>query len=174
MTARILVAYASKHGATTEIAKKIGEILQEAGLNVSVLSAEQVSDLTPFDAVVLGSAVYAGSWRKEAVKFLETYASSLATIPVWFFSSDPTGEGDPNTLMKGWHFPTAQQPLADRIQPRDIAVFQGELDMEKLNFAEKLIIKGVKAPVGDFRNWDAITDWAASIVDVLQGEAVKQ
>jgi menaquinone-dependent protoporphyrinogen oxidase len=173
MTARVLVAYASKHGATTEIAKKMGEILNEAGLKATVLPAEQVVDLTPFDAVVLGSAVYAGSWRKEAVHFLEKFESLLAKMPVWFFSSGPTGEGDPTTLLKDWRCPTAQEPLANRIRPRDIAVFQGELDMEKLNFAEKLIIKGVKAPVGDFRNWDSITDWAASIVDVLQTEVIQ-
>lgn len=173
MTARVLVAYASKHGATTEIATKIGEILNEAGLNATVLPAEEVGDLTPFDAVVLGSAVYAGSWRKEAVKFLETYASSLAKIPVWLFSSGPTGEGDPVNLMNGWRFPTAQEPLANRIHPQDIAVFNGELDTEKLNFAEKLIIKGVKAPVGDFRNWDSITNWAANIVDMLHTEPVR-
>jgi len=91
---------------------------------------------------------------------------------VWLFSSGPTGEGDPVTLTKGWRFPTAQKSIADRIHPRDIAVFNGILDMEKLNFAEKLIIKGVKAPVGDFRDWDAITDWAASIVGALQPEAI--
>ena len=173
MTARILVAYASKYGATTEIAEKIGEVLREAGLTVNVLPAEQVDDLTPFDAVVLGSAVYAGSWRKEAVTLLEEYQTSLAKIPVWLFSSGPLGEGDPSTLMKGWRFPTAQQSIADRIHPRDIAFFNGELDMEKLNFAEKLIIKGIRQPAGDFRDWDAITDWAASIAGALQPETVK-
>ncbi len=173
MTSRILVAYASKYGSTTEIAKKIGEILDEAGLKVDVLPAEQVDDLTPFDAVVLGSAVYAGSWRKEAVNFLEEYESSLTKIPVWLFSSGPMGEGDPITLMKGWSFPTAQQPIANRIHPRDIAFFHGELNMEKLNFAERLIIKGFKSPVGDFRDWDAITDWAANIVSALQPEVAE-
>ena len=172
MTARILVTYASKYGSTTEIANKIGEILNEAGLKVNVLPADEVDDLTPYDAVVLGSAVYAGSWRKEAVKFLEEYRSALSKVPVWLFSSGPLGEGDPVALMEGWRFPTAQQPIADRIHPRDIAFFHGQLDMEKLNFAEKLIIKGFKSPIGDFRDWDAITDWAASIVGALQPEAV--
>jgi len=173
MTARVLVSYASKYGATTEIAKKVGEVLQEAGLRVTILPAEQVDDLTVFDAVVLGSAVYGASWRNEAVTFLKDYQTSLAKIPVWMFSSGPIGEGDPVKLMKGWHFPTALEPLADRICPRDIAFFAGALNTEKLNLAEKIMIKAIQAPVGDFRDWDAITDWAASIAFSLHSEAVK-
>jgi len=37
------------------------------------------------------------------------------------------------------------------------------MDLEKLNFAEKLIIKAMKGPLGDFRNWDVIISWAKSI-----------
>jgi menaquinone-dependent protoporphyrinogen oxidase len=68
----VLVAYASKYGATAEIAQKIGDVLREAGLPVSVLSAENVRDVSSYDAVVLGSTVYAGNWLKEAVALLET------------------------------------------------------------------------------------------------------
>lgn len=171
MDKKVLIAYATKHGATAEIAEKIGQVLRQAGLHVDVLPADRVSDLTSYKAVVLGSAVYAGQWRKEAATFLEANEKKLAERPTWLFSTGPTGEGDPVALMKGWRFPEAQQPIADRIRPRDIAFFGGEIDVQKLNLAEKLIVKGVKAPVGDFRDWDAITAWAASIADVLQKEA---
>ena len=86
------------------------------------------------------------------------------------FSSGATGEGDAAELLQGWQFPEKLQPIADRIQARDIALFHGDLDMEKLNFIERSMIKNVKAPVGDFRDWDAITSWATSIADVLQKE----
>jgi len=167
MNTQVLVVYATKYGATAEIAEKIGQVLRQAGLRTDVLPTERVSDLTPYKAVVLGSAVYIGKWRKEAVKFLQANEKMLAERHVWLFSSGPTGEGEPVELTKGWRFPKALQPIADRIQPRDIAVFHGELDTETLNLAEKLIVKGVKAPVGDFRDWDAITSWATAIADVL-------
>jgi menaquinone-dependent protoporphyrinogen oxidase len=163
MDSQVLVAYASKYGATAEIAAKIGEVLRQAGLDADVLSVERVGDLAPYGAIVLGSAVYMGQWRKEAATFLETNEQALAARPVWLFSSGPTGEGDPVKLMNGWRFPTAQQPIADRIKPRDIAIFHGVLDTKKLNLAEKLVIKGVKAPIGDYRDWEAITAWAAGI-----------
>jgi menaquinone-dependent protoporphyrinogen oxidase len=170
MDVQVLVAYATKYGATAEIAEKIGQVLRQAGLRTDVLPTDRVSDLTPYKAVVLGSAVYVGQWRKEAVTFLEANEKTLAERPVWLFSSGPTGEGDPVQLMKGWRFPEAQQPIADRIQPRDIAFFHGMLHMKKLNLAEKLIVKGIKAPVSDFRDWDAITSWAAAIADALKKE----
>lgn len=169
MTMNVLVAYSSKYGATAEIAEKIGEVLAASGLRVEVLPVGKVKDAASYQAYVLGSAVYIGQWQKDAVAFLEANEKLLAGRPVWLFSSGPTGEGDPVELMKGWRFPEALQPIAERIQPREIVFFHGELDMKKLNLPEKLVIKGIKAPVGDFRDWAAISAWAAGIAEALSG-----
>ena len=163
MDIQILVAYATKYGATAEITEKIGQVLRQAGLPTDVLPVDRVSDLTPYEAVVLGSAVYIGKWRKEAVKFLQANEIMLAERQVWLFSSGPTGEGDAVELTEGWRFPKALQPIADRIRPRDIAIFHGDVNIEKLNFIDKWMAKNVEVPVGDFRNWDAITSWATDI-----------
>ncbi|HUW96441.1 MAG TPA: flavodoxin domain-containing protein [Anaerolineae bacterium] len=168
MDSQVLVAYGTKYGATAEIAEKIGEVLREEGFEPDVLPADSVADLTPYGAVVLGSAVYVGKWRGEAAKFLEANEKALAGLPVWLFSSGPTGEGDAVELMKGWSFPGAQQDIADRIGPRDVVVFHGAMDSKKLSLPEKLIIKGVKAPMGDFRDWEAITSWAEGIATELK------
>lgn len=170
MKTRVLVTYATKYGATTEIAEKIGQVLRTAGLNVDVLPAQQVDGLSSYQAVVLGSAVYAGHWREEAVTFLKAYEYTLADMPVWFFSSGPTGEGNPVELMKGWQFPASQQLIANHIKPRGIVLFHGFLNMNELNFAEKILIKGLGAPVGDFRDWNAIKEWAQGIAETLLKE----
>lgn len=167
METGILVAYASKYGATAEIAEKIGEVLRQAGLSVDVRPADQVSDVSGYRAVVLGSAVYIGRWRKQAANFLKAHEQALAKRPVWLFSSGPTGEGDPVELLKGWRIPGGLQPVADRVQPRDIAVFHGAVFPEKLNFIQRWMIKNVKAPAGDFRDWDAVTAWAEGIAAEL-------
>jgi menaquinone-dependent protoporphyrinogen oxidase len=171
MNDQVLVTYASKHGATAEIAEKIAQVLRQAGVRTDVLPTDRVGDLTPYKAVVLGSAVYIGKWRKEAATFLKANEKALAKRPVWLFSTGPTGEGDPEELTKGWRFPKALQPLADRVRPRDITVFHGALDLRKLNAVQKWMIKNVKAPLGDFRDWEAITSWAKSIADVLKKPA---
>jgi menaquinone-dependent protoporphyrinogen oxidase len=171
MDIQVLVAYATKYGATAEIAEKMGQVLRQAGLRTDVLPVKHVKDLTPYKAIVLGSAVYTGQWRKEAAKFLQANESMLAERQVWLFSSGPTGRGDPVELLKDWRLPKSLQPIADRIRPRDIAVFHGNVNMKKLNFIEKEMIKNVKAPSGDFRDWNAISAWAGTISDALLREA---
>lgn len=170
---KILVAYATKHNATAEIAEVIGQTLQQSkGLQVDVRLAEEVRDLTPYDAVVVGSAVYAGQWQRGAADFLKRFEAELAKRPTWIFSSGPTGEGDPKVTLKGWDFPEALRPIADRIKPREVMVFHGKLDPEQLGFFEKSIVKLVHAPVGDFRDWDSIRAWASDIAEVLQAEEI--
>ena len=163
----ILVTYASKHGATQEIAEAIALVLREGGHPVDVQPVEAVRDVTPYAGVVVGSAIYTGNWRKEAADFLAQQAGALATRPVWLFSSGPTGEGEAAALMQGWTFPETLRPLADRIAPRDIAFFHGRIDPDSLNLVERLAVKAVKAPLGDYRDWEAIREWAAGIAQTL-------
>ena len=173
MSKKILVTYSSTYGATAEIAQKIGEVLRQASLNADVLPVKDVRDLAPYQAVVLGSGVYVGKWNKEAEAFLKANQEALAERPVWLFSSGPTGEGDPVTLVKGQRIPAALQPVADRIQPRDVAVFHGYINQGKVNFLAKWVIKNmVKAPFGDYRDWDMIARWAGGIAAALREPAL--
>ena len=167
MENQVLVTYATKYGATAEIAEKIGQVLRQAGLRTDVLPANRVGNLTSYKAVVLGSAVYIGKWRKDAVKFLQANEKTLIERQVWLFSSGPTGQGDPIELLKGWRFPDAQQPIIERIRPRDITVFHGAVDVKKLNPLHKWMISKVETPIGDFRDWDIITSWATAIANEL-------
>ena len=107
---QVLVAYATKYRATAEIAEKIGQVLRQAGLRTDVLPADRVSDLSSYQAVVLGSAVYISKWRKEAAKFLQANETVLAERQVWLFSSGPTGEGDPVELGKAGASPSRCNP----------------------------------------------------------------
>jgi menaquinone-dependent protoporphyrinogen oxidase len=156
----ILITYASKHGSTAEIAERIAAKVRQTGNDAEVWSVESVCDVKQYGAVVIGSAVYFGSWMKEAVQFVEANRAALAARPVWLFSSGPTGETsvpDPKQIAE----------LQEAIHPRDHRVFRGALDRHKLSFAEKMIVKGVKAPEGDFRDWDAVDTWAESIARAL-------
>lgn len=169
MDKNILVTYASKYGATKEIAEKIGDVLLQAGLQVDVYPVDDIKEVGTYNAIILGSAVYIGKWQKEAVEFLQTHQSSLVKRPLWLFSSGPTGEGDPVELVEGLRLPASLQPLVDQIQPRDVAVFHGHINPDKINFIEKWVIKSlVKKPFGDFRDWDSISTWATTIANVLK------
>ena len=169
MDMKILIPYASKHGATAEIAEKIGEVLCQAGLQVDVAPVERIHDLSAYRAVILGSALYLDKWQKGAESFLKENIKALSERPVWLFSSGPTGEGDPVALLKGQRLPAGLQPVTERIRPRDITVFHGYNNQDKLNFIEKFAIKNIaKKPMGDFRNWKMIVTWTTQIAGALK------
>ncbi len=163
---KLLIVYASKYGSTAEIAEIIGKELQKRSHQVTVAAVDQVDavgSLEAFDGFVIGSAVYAGSWLKKAAAFLRANKSLLASRPVWLFSSGPTGQGDPNEIMDGWLFPENLESLRNQIKPQDIIFLHGKIDPEQLNPAERMIIKSVKATVGDYRDWLVIRGWAGKI-----------
>ena len=133
------------------------------GVQVDVLDAAAVNDLTPYSTIILGSSVYIGRWHKKSVRFLKENVESLEKLPVWIFMSSPTGPGNPIDQMNGWFYPKSLQPLIERIRPRDITCFGGKLVLKTLNPFERWIINNVKAPEGDFRDWQAIASWADDI-----------
>ena len=160
----VLVAYASKHGSTEGIARAIADRLSELGVSADVQAVGEVHDLGQCEAVVLGSAVYAGSWMKEAVEFAHRHAEPLAERPVWLFSSGPLGE----EVQDDEEQPRQLPELRRLIDPIDHRIFFGALDRSKLCFGERMIVKAVKAPDGDFRDWEAIRAWTDGIAAELR------
>jgi menaquinone-dependent protoporphyrinogen oxidase len=156
----VLVAYASKHGSTQGIAEAIGRRLRERGMDAEVRPVREVDGLERYDAVVVGSAVYIGSWMKEAQRFLDRHAEDLRRVPVWLFSSGPTGtDANAEALLD------KQKRRLDDVGARDHHVFYGALDPKDLGILERQAIKAAKSPIGDFRDWSDIERWADAIAD---------
>lgn len=169
----VLITYATKYGSTAKVAETIGDSIRQAGFTVDVTPVSKEIDPVQYDATILGSAVYMGRWLSEAVAFLKQHKMVLTEKDVWFFSSGPTGEGDPAELLNHWNFPKKLMPYADHIQPNDMAVFHGRLALEELTFLDRVIIKNVQAEIGDFRDWEMIETWADKVVTKLsEGKAL--
>jgi len=169
-----LVVYASKHGATQGIAERIAAKLGEAGQEAEARPVEAVDDLASYEAFVVGSAVYAGHWQKEASAFVQRNRTVLASRPVWLFSSGPLGTEA--TDGKGRDLTVAAEPkemaeFEGAIGPKGHRVFFGALDPGKLGFTVRAIRKLPAArtmlPEGDFRDWTEIDTWASSIAHDL-------
>ena len=160
---KLLVTYASKYGSTAEIAEVIGGELGKRGYQVEVKPVDEVEGLAGYDGFVIGSALYAGGWMKPAAEFLRANQDALAGHPVWLFSSGPTGEGDPNDLMDGWTFPEDLKTVLEKVEPKDVILFHGKIDPDRLSATEKMIIKSVNATVGDYRDWLVVRGWARRI-----------
>ncbi len=167
MNEKILVAYASKCGSTGEVAEEIGQVLCKSGIEADVRLAKDVDDVNGYQAVVVGSAIRMGQWLPEAVKFVETHQVALNQIPVACFTVCMTMQED--TEENHREVMGYLEPLREMVQPRDTGLFAGAMDYSKLPFFFRLMIKAMKVPEGDFRDWDSIRDWAAGLRPLLLG-----
>jgi menaquinone-dependent protoporphyrinogen oxidase len=198
MTGRILVAYATLSGSTAEVAEAIGETLGQEGAQVDVRPIKDVGDLSSYQAVVVGGPVIMG-WHRKAVGFLGKHQGALSQVPVAYFmtainltKSTEVSLGDVpvyqdqrtakppqdinNLSFRENHASVASYlgPVlkkAPQVKPVGAGFFGGKLDYTKLNILHKLFVMLIiQARPGDFRNWEAIREWAASLRPALLGE----
>ena len=160
---RVLVAAASRYGGTAGIAEAIGRRLEDDHLDVDVVPIDEVEDVAGYDALVLGSAVYAGRWMRPARRFVDENAAGIVSKQTWLFSSGPIGdppkpEGDAAVKVGD---------LVAKTGAHEHRVFAGKLDKTRLTFADRAIVAAVRSPEGDFREWDEITEWADDIAAAL-------
>jgi menaquinone-dependent protoporphyrinogen oxidase len=160
---KILVAVASRHNATRDMAEVISDELKTSGLDVDLRDAEAVSDLGGYEAVVLGSAVYTGSWLAAARHLVDFQGPALRKVPVWLFSSGPIGTDEPRLLGD----PPEIAYLMRATQAREHRSFPGRLDKQSLGIAERLVDRVAEAPEGDYRDLGEIIEWANSIASQL-------
>lgn len=168
MAKRVLVAYASASGFTEGVAQAIGEGMGEVGVSVDVMRAKQVKNVTEYDAVVIGSGIRAGRVFTEAISFLQRFQANLSEMPVAYFVVCLTMKDDTeeNRCTAGAYLDAVKEKVPT-IEPVDVGLFAGGVDYNKLGFPFKLILKAMKSPVGDFRDWEAIKTWSTSVVPKL-------
>jgi len=161
---KVLVSVASKHGSTGEIGNVVAAELTSAGHDVLVAAPDSVTSLDGVDALVLGSAVYAGRWLKPARQLASRLEGATGGRPVWLLSSGPIG--DPP-------MPQGQVDVAAVVRQtgaREHRVFAGRLDRAALSLPERALVRALKAPEGDVRDWDEIRAWARTIAAELAAE----
>ena len=173
---KILVAYATRHGATAGIAERIAATLTESGRPAEARPVEEVTSVAGYDAVVLGGAAYMFHWLKPAVKFARKHREALASRPVWLFSSGPLGtdlvDKDGKDVLQATR-PKEFDELTELLHPRGEQVFFGayDPDAEPVGLGERMVRHMPAArdtmPHGDFRDWAAIDSWAREIAEAI-------
>ncbi len=170
MTNSILVAYASRTGTTAGVAEAIGKTLAESGAAVDVRAMADVKDLTPYDAVVAGSAIQGKQWLPEAMQFMQTHQTTLRQKPFAAFLVCMTlamKKGNYRAEVANW-----LQPVRTLAPPVSEGLFAGALDISKVpTFRDRLMFRisvatGVWSE-GDHRDWEAIRAWAECIRPLL-------
>lgn len=159
--ARILIVYATRTGSTAEIAQALAKELQAAGHAADAVEIASVSSPAGYDAVVIGGPMYMGHLDGRVGTFVKHHSLYLARVPVAGFavglavaSKDPEGIAMTEKVLHA---------ALDPLRPVAETVFAGKLDPEILSWWQRWIVKKVKSPVGDFRDWDTIAAWAREL-----------
>lgn len=164
----ILVAAASRHGSTSQIAAFIAARLREklpSDWHVQLEDADAIRTLEGHDAVVLGSAVYLGRWLRSARALLHN-TEAPPPSGLWLFSSGPAADGPFDTGL------VAGAVKAEiRLHARDNIVFAGDIEFDRLGPVERILTSAMLAAGGDFRKWEPIAEWADMIALELSHSA---
>jgi menaquinone-dependent protoporphyrinogen oxidase len=171
MSNTILVTYASRSGSTAGVAEAIAKTLTESGALVEVRCMKDVADVSPYRAVVAGSAIQGSKWLPEAMRFVRTHRSALAKKPFATFmvcitlsmqNSDQYRAG-----ISDW-----MAPVRSLVRPVSEGMFAGALDFSKMPFSFNALMMRLPVlfgvwKVGDHRDWNAIQAWSKSLVAKL-------
>jgi len=158
---KVLVTYASKYGSTGGVADAIGKELCTKDMAADTVLIKNAGNISSYQGVVIGSAIYMGNWMPEAVDFVKNNRDILRQVPVAYFLvcmtlSQPTEKNRTKVL-------SYMDPLlkaVPEIKPIGIGTFAGALDYKNLSWLNKKIMKSKGSPEGDFRDWNAIRAWA--------------
>ncbi len=158
---KVLVTYASKYGSTGGVAHAIGKELCRKDVAADVVLIKNAGNVSSYQGVVIGSAIYMGKWISEAAEFVNKNQDILRQMPVAYFLvcmtlSRPTEKNRAEVL-------SYMDPIlkaVPEIRPVGIGTFAGALDYNNLSWLNKKILKSKGTPGGDFRDWNAIRTWA--------------
>jgi len=162
----VLVTYATKTGSTAGVAQKIAEQLQQRNWKVDLMPVDQVDDLSPYQTIILGSGIRGGSFFAEANLFIEKNKTTLARKNTHLFlvcltMRQNTAE---NRRIAGSYL----DPIHNQFRPKSEGLFGGVYYSENHNFMERLIMKAMNAPEGDFRRWNEIASWVDQVAKTIQ------
>jgi len=166
MAPTTLIAYATKHDSTHQVAEMVAAVLRDDGLDADVLPASSVDDVERYDGIVLGGALYAGRWHRDARYFLRDKREALAQRPVFVFGMGPLDLKEASVAGSRKQLDHALAKVPE-VKPGAVAIFGGVVHQEDQHFPFNHM------PESDARDPDAIRAWAREIAAVMKTPVVR-
>ncbi len=163
---KVLIVYGTKTGCTKGVAEEIGKTMTALGATADVVAAVDEVDVAGYDAFVVGSGVRAGSWHGSVKKWVAENAETLKSVPTAFFTTCLTMGTEPEKAPEVRSY--TDKLIEDTgVRPVDIGLFAGMNDPSAFNLPERLVLKAIKAPQGDFRDYEAVAAWSQEVTGKL-------
>ncbi len=167
MSGKVLVAFATRSGATQEIAAAVADALSAEGLEVDLQPAKSVRALAGYSGVVLGAPLYMFHWHPDALNFLKKHRAALERVPVAIFAGGPW-----NDKEEEWQGVrnqiTGELAKFPWLKPAAVEVVGGRFDPARLTFPYSWIPAMKSMVPSDIRDWNKIHDWAAGLAEIFQ------
>jgi len=162
---KVLVAYASRHGSTAEIAQAMANTLCSDSVIAEAKWVGHVTDVSEYDAIFIGSAIRYDKWLPEATEFVARHQPALQQMPVsLFFTCMTLSVKSAKTTAQAAEYAAKIAALLPRVSATDVGQFAGVLDFDKIPFPGRLIARLIfvllRVKAGDYRDWPAIRHWA--------------
>lgn len=143
----------------------IGKEIARTGISCDVSEIKKVTTVDGYDAIIIGAPFYMGHIMKEFPAFINRYHAELVKLPVAAFAVGMAPlSNEPGSVEHAMEvFRRSLQPLS----PVTTILFAGRLEVQKLSFISRKIIKLVNSPTGDYRDWDVISSWTREFLDML-------
>ena len=158
----VLVAYATVHGSTHEVAEAVARGLREQGIQVEIKAAREVKTLSGYGSVVLGAPLYMFHWHRDARRFLARHRQALQTLPTAVFGMGPFNDVEDEWKGAGEQL-DKELGKFEWFQPAARTVFGGKFNPDGLRFPYNLIPAMKEIPASDIRNWENIARWAQDL-----------
>ncbi|HAY84803.1 MAG TPA: flavodoxin [Chloroflexi bacterium] len=165
MSLKVLITYATRFGATMQVADAIAKTAREAGQEVELKAMKDVHSLEGYQGVFLGSAVNYATWLPEAVEFVKTMQEDLRQIAVVLFTVHITNVGDDEKSRRNRQAFTEE--VRELIDPVDEAFFAGKFDRQA---AGEIMPKWLAwlVPTIDLRKWQKIRVWTTQALEKIE------
>jgi menaquinone-dependent protoporphyrinogen oxidase len=174
----ILVLFASTHGHTEKVARRVAAAVESAGASVRVHDVAASADVSPadFDGVIVGASIHAGHHQKEIATWVGAHRAALSSRPSAFFSVCLTaaeGTDESRASAQGW---VDDFVFATGWTPALTGIFAGALQYREYGAPTRLLMRLLMRKQGhptdasrdyDYTDWPAVDRFGRKCTDLV-------